>query len=136
MATYYELSIIILTDIDECVMHDCSDQEICINTPGTFTCECVIGYNRSGPGEQCEGELATNYYTIEASICMDTSLAPTADVDECSDNTLNSCHETSLQVCVNTHGSFECECEPGFQETTEGMCQGCRELTREFCIRL
>ena len=36
-----------ITDIDECLegLHNCSNEtEICINTFGSFECQCVTGY--------------------------------------------------------------------------------------------
>ena len=52
----------VLSDIDECTngTHNCSDEEVCINLfPGTFTCECARGYERTATGELhvCQGEL-------------------------------------------------------------------------------
>ena len=41
------------------------------------------------------------------------------DVDECSDDKMNTCD----QVCVNTDGGYKCECEQGF-ELQEGTCSG------------
>jgi len=37
----------VLADVDECAnneTHSCTDTQLCINTPGTFTCVCVTGY--------------------------------------------------------------------------------------------
>ena len=36
-----------ITDIDECLehVHNCSNEtEICVNTIGSFECQCVTGY--------------------------------------------------------------------------------------------
>ncbi len=40
-------------DIDECkeATHDCHADALCINTPGSYACECFIGY--SGDGTTC-----------------------------------------------------------------------------------
>ena len=45
-------------DIDECIdeTDDCDDNAICINTDGSFTCECESGY--TGNGRICEGKLS------------------------------------------------------------------------------
>ena len=44
------------------------------------------------------------------------------DVDECADITLAS---TCSQNCVNTYGSFECQCNSGFELDADGhTCNG------------
>lgn len=45
-----------VTDVDECAAlpGPCSDNAICINTDGSFLCECRPGF--TGNGFQCEGE--------------------------------------------------------------------------------
>merc|ERR1739838_113392 len=50
-----------LADKNECLnsqTHDCSDAAICINTPGSFSCECSVGFEDKGdsefPGRKCE----------------------------------------------------------------------------------
>ena len=41
-----------------------------------------------------------------------------SDIDEC-DLGLDTCHENSQ--CVNTEGSYECRCQPGDENCTQGM---------------
>ena len=43
-------------DIDECAlgMDDCSENAICTNTPGNFSCMCDEGYD--GDGTSCVGK--------------------------------------------------------------------------------
>ena len=50
-----------------------------------------------------------------------------ADVDECANSTLNSCTKDKNQVCKNTDGSYDCDCQQGFQRMqigAEDICQG------------
>ena len=45
-------------DVDECAdgTHDCSPiTQTCINTIGSFTCECSSGYELDGDGTTCNG---------------------------------------------------------------------------------
>ena len=44
------------TDIDECAVStdNCNDNARCINTMGSFECECLPGY--TGDGVTCEGQ--------------------------------------------------------------------------------
>ena len=46
---------ILLIDIDECYngIHKCSSDAECFNTPGSYTCECSVGY--TGNGYNCTG---------------------------------------------------------------------------------
>ena len=40
-------------DIDECSEGTCGLSASCVNTNGSFTCECMVGY--TGNGTQCTG---------------------------------------------------------------------------------
>ncbi|XP_063788826.1 hemicentin-1-like [Pseudophryne corroboree] len=74
-------------DIDECAFYwsnNCSD--ICVNTLGSYTCECRSGYTRS-----------------VKDVCV--------DIDECYDADLNECHP--LAMCSNSAGSYSCSCKAG-----------------------
>ena len=45
-------------DIDECQnsqSHNC--EQICINLPGTFLCDCRDGYNLNADAHSCDGEM-------------------------------------------------------------------------------
>ena len=44
-------------DIDECASgaHVCSDVALCLNTPGSYNCSCLDGYD--GDGFNCTGAL-------------------------------------------------------------------------------
>ena len=54
-------SFYIYTDTDECEvgLHNCSPHAVCINTRGSFECECLPGF--TGNGATCEGAV---YYII------------------------------------------------------------------------
>ena len=65
MFKYIILTLILIYDfleIDECSLgtDNCDFQAICINSEGSFTCTCGLGY--SGDGESCEG----NDHELEA----------------------------------------------------------------------
>ena len=54
--------------------------------------------------------INNNYYTLLLT-----------DIDECTDSSLNSCD----QICINTMGSFVCECNTGYQLNDDLMtCSG------------
>lgn len=46
-----------IVDIDECDQgqHDCDTNANCINKPGTYDCDCKIGF--TGNGTHCLGKL-------------------------------------------------------------------------------
>ncbi|KAK3579269.1 hypothetical protein CHS0354_033347 [Potamilus streckersoni] len=72
-------------DIDECVSRPCTGANFtCINTMGSYVCDCVRGYRSIG------------------GVCQ--------DIDECIDPRLNECS----QICKNNAGSYSCSCYEGF----------------------
>lgn len=48
-------------DIDECASgtHNCREDQVCINLRGSFTCQCLPGYQKRG--EQCVGKSLVQY---------------------------------------------------------------------------
>ncbi|KAK2087253.1 hypothetical protein P7K49_033160 [Saguinus oedipus] len=82
------------TDIDECrISPDLCGQGTCVNTPGSFECNCFPGY-KSGFMMMKE--------------CL--------DVDECARDPLLCRGGT----CTNMDGSYKCQCPPGHELTAEG----------------
>ncbi|WAR06378.1 FBN1-like protein [Mya arenaria] len=78
-------------DTDECAIgtHNCTGtNEQCRNTPGSFVCQCLPGYQRN-----------------TENICE--------DIEECIIPSLNTCS----QQCENVLGSFTCSCHDGFTES-------------------
>ena len=69
-------------DVNECEQGICAN---CINTDGSFTCPCEVGYVWNG------------------SSC--------SDLDECVAD-VHHCHANA--TCTNTEGSFTCSCNQGF----------------------
>ena len=63
-----------VSDIDECASrtHDCTREgEFCVNTNGSFTCECDTGY--ISLGDRCEGErvclLPVILFRVPSRVC-------------------------------------------------------------------
>lgn len=81
----------------------------CRNTPGSFQCICPSGTKHDVELQTCE------------------------DIDECGEN---DDEETGVDLdgvepacingnCINTHGSYECECETGYVlDNTGRVCLG------------
>lgn len=52
------------------------------------------------------------------------------DIDECMEN-LDNCQGDSL--CENTQGSYNCNCNPGFEADAMGICQGKLDFEFDIC---
>ena len=49
------MNCISLQDIDECLLNDiCSKDAKCANTPGSYSCTCLSGFE--GDGKECKGK--------------------------------------------------------------------------------
>ena len=101
----------------------------CVNTIGSFTCNCLPGYTRVNENGVCVdiNECVTDPCNLNAQCvnspgsytceCMPGFEADTIDSEKCVDineclTGSHACHEDS--ICENTEGSFNCECEIGF----------------------
>lgn len=95
----------IFLDINECeaIPHLCEGGQ-CVNSIGSFTCECPEGQARNLETNQCD------------------------DKDECEDEGV--CENGR---CVNTDGSYFCLCNPGFiQSQNQKYCIGEDFLLRSY----
>ena len=82
--------------VNECDTANGGCDQICMDTPSSFTCSCMTGFTLTNDGRTC------------------------VDDDECMAGT----HDCQQQ-CVNTPGGFRCECDPGFQiNADERTCSG------------
>ncbi|TNM88019.1 hypothetical protein fugu_006240 [Takifugu bimaculatus] len=98
---------------------------ICINTDGSFRCECPFGYNldytgvkcvdtdECSIGNPCGNGTCTNVVGGFECSCQDGfepgPMMTCEDVNECSQNSLLCAFR-----CVNTFGSYECMCPAGY----------------------
>ncbi|XP_017537179.1 latent-transforming growth factor beta-binding protein 4 isoform X2 [Pygocentrus nattereri] len=127
-------------DVDECVnSRTCGPQGVCVNTDGSYRCECMAGYRAAGPGRLCrdidecfEGEFCHSrgecQNTEGSYVCVcaegyqtSANRASCQDVDECAREGL--CQDGR---CVNTDGSFQCNCKTGF--TTNPQKTACLDV--------
>ncbi|XP_058146298.1 adhesion G protein-coupled receptor E5 [Dasypus novemcinctus] len=78
-------------DLDECRQDPriCRGRSLCINTQGSYTCQCLPGFRRD-PGDP--------------SLCT--------DVNECTSGR-NPCHSSTH--CLNKVGGYQCRCRPGWK---------------------
>nr|XP_020478341.1 latent-transforming growth factor beta-binding protein 4 [Monopterus albus] len=123
----------VCTDIDECAsVRACDAQRVCVNTIGSFRCDCPPGYRTSGLGRQCRdiNECLEGDFCFSRGECVNTPGSYTCvcsrgftlsdnrtaclDVDECMKSGV--CLDGR---CVNTDGSFQCQCQTGFTTNPE-----------------
>ena len=71
-------------------LHNCDETQICINSIGSFTCDCHPGFELNFSKTKC------------------------VDQNECKSST-HSCN-TTTSYCHNLLGSYSCECKLGFEK--------------------
>lgn len=110
-----QLLLILLLDVNECSREKqgnetltsnftqdselCGKESVCINTPGSYRCECRPGYE-GNPREEC------------------------FDINECISGT--ACGINAK--CFNVPGSFKCLCPKGFTGDPYKFCESMRFL--------
>ena len=88
----YQNMLIVFADIDECQEvgahhgHYCQAHTQCVNTIGSYICQCEEGYVR-----------------VDELTCVER--------DECSEGA-HQCHEHAS--CTNTLGGYHCTCQEGY----------------------
>uniref|UniRef100_A0A8C4DGG1 Latent transforming growth factor beta binding protein 3 n=1 Tax=Dicentrarchus labrax TaxID=13489 RepID=A0A8C4DGG1_DICLA len=93
-------------DINECQKPGICPNGRCENLPGTYRCLCNEGFLPSSDSKGCSADgIACNI------LCFSFSQT---DIDECEDFML-----CAYGHCINTEGSFQCQCYPGYQRTQE-----------------
>ena len=50
---------VVYVDIDECRLttNECQYNQVCVNSPGGYSCTCPRGYRSASPGQPCVGQL-------------------------------------------------------------------------------
>ncbi|XP_067829444.1 fibrillin-1-like isoform X1 [Heptranchias perlo] len=97
---------VILEDIDECKeLPGLCQGGTCVNTFGSFQCECPRGF----------------YLNEETRVCE--------DVDECS----SSPGICGPGTCFNTIGNYTCICPPDYMQVNGG--NNCMDMRKSFCFK-
>ena len=137
-------------DIDECMseVSPCHDNATCMDTTGSFQCQCDTGF--LGNGLTCDPlcEQGTHNCPATASCAVINNVETCVcnpgytgsgtvcnDVDECQLQQHN-CSAMQLLQCENTEGAFRCICQQGSVATgvEATPCQSC-EYSFFFFLR-
>ena len=99
-------------DIDECELKTfaCAQNRVCVNTFGSYECDCPLGYS----GELCldTNECTLTAYGFPVSVCG------------------------AYAICSNTLGSYYCQCRIGYIMDDRGDChKPCRETVQPIAIK-
>uniref|UniRef100_A0A3P9IX91 Latent-transforming growth factor beta-binding protein 1 n=1 Tax=Oryzias latipes TaxID=8090 RepID=A0A3P9IX91_ORYLA len=137
-------------DVNECDEDPCEGKGHCINSYGSYTCQCHSGYsqvitqnrkfcqdiNECSMPNKCQNGNCVNTegsYTCECNSGFFFSVPPSAcaDLDECKDP--SSCPRG---ICINTLGSFQCQaCSPGLRLSNERCVDVNECLNQTVCGR-
>ena len=111
-------------EIDECELmgHMMCKNGRCINTMGSFKCECNPGFRYDDPSHMCVGKCLLNFTSLitQFSVALNShshlemkcfSMYSISDIDECTE--INPCF--GFAKCENTIGSYSCSCPVGYQ---------------------
>ncbi|XP_030044698.1 latent-transforming growth factor beta-binding protein 4 [Microcaecilia unicolor] len=139
------------SDINECQTEAaCGSGGRCINTDGSYRCECHSGYRLNSDGTHCADiiECLEGDFCFPRGECLNTEGSYTClcaegfttspDKASCIDK--DECRERALcggGRCRNTEGSFDCVCQTGFRASADKtVCQDideCGEQGGSLC---
>jgi len=124
-------------DLDECASDSaspCPEHTDCVNTEGSFTCNCRPGFTKQHftceDVNECKDDICPSHmkcintfgsYTCDCTSGKVYNAADKTciDVDECSVGAFT-CHP--LASCVNTFGSYYCACPAGYTGRGKTVC--------------
>lgn len=136
-------------DINECLdlnltLSVCGNHSDCLNTNGGFECSCTMGYepdindmcvdenecldtlDHCGAHANCTnlpGNFSCSCLDGYEMMIMNDTFSHCEDINECQDETNNTCINGNATACINTDGSFMCVCPEGYEwSDTELLC--------------
>ncbi|XP_026543354.1 EGF-containing fibulin-like extracellular matrix protein 2 [Notechis scutatus] len=117
-------------DVDECEydLHDCQPSQQCINTIGSFHCQCPEGYRKIGTEcvdidecryrycqHRCVNSPGSFTCQCESGFQLASNNRSCVDVNECEMGA------PCKQRCFNTYGTFICRCNQGYELDHNGF---------------
>lgn len=114
------LQLLFFVDVDECNSFPCENNGTCINSLGSYTCNCSEGWQNEDCKEGFQrlitvaDQLIRNIKRMIFSFTQNSSypffLCFNLDIDECS--AYSPCVNNG--TCINTNGSYYCICTVGW----------------------
>ncbi|CAG9812125.1 unnamed protein product [Chironomus riparius] len=138
----------ICVDIDECLFNPCDQGLICVNRNGGYTCEvshCNPGFKPVGRTCEDINECDSNPCPLTHN-CLNTHGSYACKMKMCTrgyrlDRTggcedINECHIYKNLCrnadCINTNGSFLCNCNDGYRKDENNYCRDINECTENI----
>uniref|UniRef100_U3K4R9 Uncharacterized protein n=1 Tax=Ficedula albicollis TaxID=59894 RepID=U3K4R9_FICAL len=128
-------------DVDECQVHNGGCQHRCVNTLGSYYCECQPGFRLHADGRTC---LALNSCALNNGGCEHDCVQVTLAQHRCQCRHSHQLHQDGkrcirenpcaernggcMQRCHSHRGRARCDCHPGYQLAPDGKaCQDVNE---------
>ena len=121
----YHIYLYFLTLLGVNVCNQMSCEHKCINTNGSFLCQCNAGYVLNADKRSCDGMLV--YFSLF--YCLLRTLSLYKDINECAANAKLCSNGSS---CVNTNGSYICQCSNGYPQLN-GTCKSKEYIILNLC---
>ena len=132
-------------DINECAIANGECEHECINTEGSFYCDCRGGHMLESNNHTCEGnenfeswnDCVHVLHWCGWSISNNISTIPinidTTDIPECTTGRHNC---TGNAICVEAVGYFTCVCPANYRidEDTYASCKGIHHPNISVCL--
>ncbi|KAI8498200.1 hypothetical protein Bbelb_241440 [Branchiostoma belcheri] len=126
------LLLVVNTDVDECHGNNGGCNHNCVNTDGSYRCECWRGYELSGSRTCVEINECESYPCLNGGTCRDlndtyrcdcvqgwTGRNCQTDVNECATYGGQGPCDPNHGVCRNLPGSYSCWCQVGYELKNE-----------------
>ncbi|XP_074652144.1 uncharacterized protein LOC141906735 isoform X2 [Tubulanus polymorphus] len=111
-------------DINECARNNGGCQHRCVNTIGSFYCQCHFGFQLNYDRRSCTPVCFSSTICPNGGKCLKPNYCSCRvgfsqprceDINECSTNNGGCQH-----ACINNRGSFKCACKPGYLLQSDG----------------
>lgn len=124
----------VIVDIDECATgeHNCALNQICTNRNGSFTCSCPIGYTLKPIYMNSTENTNITHQCVDINECE--IFNSNSDIRNTNDKRSSPVSSSLCPInshCINTIGSYHCECRTGFYKSSENdrLCLDINECT-------